>query len=80
MSYNSIKKGNLQDISAISFIKEKTIANEIVFTRADKGNTVIAIAQSGYIIKTTEFLNSYDILDSDPTADYHSEIEKVILN
>ena len=43
MSFNSIKKGNLQDISAISSIKEKTIGNEIVFTRADKGKTVIAI-------------------------------------
>ena len=76
--YNHKKSGNIQDIIAISSIKQKITDKEIVFTRADKGNTVIAISKEEYVSKTTDFLHSYEIVDSDPTEDYKSDIVDVI--
>ena len=72
--YNHKKSGNIQDTIAISSNKQKKIDNKIVFTRADKGNTVIAISKKEYVTKTKDFLHSFKILDSDPTPDYKKEI------
>ena len=44
-----IIKRNLQDSLAIFSIQKKTADNNIVFTRVDKGNTVIAISHNDYV-------------------------------
>ena len=67
-----ILKRNLQDSIAISSIKKKTTDNNIVSTRADKGNTVITISHDSYVNKTHEFLKNYDKLELDPTKEWLS--------
>ena len=50
------------------------------FTRADKGNTVIAMKKQEYLDKIREFLGSFEVSDTNPTNIYQTEIKQVIKN
>ena len=59
--------------------KSREIDKEVVFTRADKGKTIIAIDKVDYISKTKDFIEShYFPLNKDPTDEYQKEIKKVV--
>ncbi|XP_074029443.1 uncharacterized protein [Leptinotarsa decemlineata] len=61
-------------------IKQKVKDNEVIFTRADKGRTVIALNKKDYIGKTLDFLNSgsYEILRNDPTTMYQKKVKETL--
>lgn len=54
----------------------------MVFTKADKGKTIIAIRNKNYVEKTLEYSNSgnYQILNRDPTEIFRKEIKSVLEN
>lgn len=70
------------DIDILKSIRQKSDTENLVFTKADKGNTVVAISQIGYIQETLEFLNSgtNEILKKDPTHIFQKAIKCVIQN
>lgn len=61
-------------------LKLKSNTNEIVFTRADKGNSVIAIPKPDYIEKTESFLtkDKYKIILKDPTENFQKRTKHII--
>lgn len=71
-----------EEYALVNSIKNKSVENNIVFTRADKGKTVIALNKENYISKTTEFLNpnQYQIIKSDPTEIFQKQIKNIILD
>ena len=71
------KKRYLQN-NIIHSIKQKLIDNKIVFTRADKGNSVIAISEAEYKNKTEVFLCNYKVSNCDPTSSFQNEIDNCI--
>lgn len=80
---NNLNSVKLLDTSTIKSIRHKTIdsktsENKVIFTRADKGNTVIAIDKENYIEKTLDFLKDYECSRSDPTKEYQTEIVDAI--
>lgn len=79
-SFNKNRIFNHDIINIIKSIKNKAISNDIIFTRADKGTTVIAIHKNEYINKTLEFLNTgnYDKLKYNPTNKYQLEIKNTL--
>ncbi|XP_049853633.1 uncharacterized protein LOC126334934 [Schistocerca gregaria] len=58
-------------------LKEKLQANNIIVTRADKGNSTVLINNEQYIEKTMDFISSNNItkLKSDPTARFQTYIK-----
>ena len=69
-----------QDIQIAKDINNKS--SDIIFTKADKGNTVVAINKVDYIQKTLEFLNlnNYLTLKRDPTDIFQKTIKTTIQN
>lgn len=69
------------DTDTLKSIKSKINENNVTFTRADKGNTVIALNSSDYKEKTLSFLdpNNYKILKSDPTEKFNKEIKSTLV-
>lgn len=69
-----------QETKLIKQIKNKS--DNIVFTKADKGNTVIAIDKTDYIQKTLDFLDptKYIHLKTDPTNKYQKIIKNIVVN
>lgn len=67
-----------QETQIIKQIKKKS--KDIIFTKADKGNTVIAINKLDYITKTLNFLDptKYIKLKIDPTNKYQKIIKHTI--
>ena len=58
-------------------IQSKSTAEDkkVVFTKEDKGKTVIAINKSDYLSKTKDFIDShYFPLNNDSTEKYQKEI------
>lgn len=68
------------DLNTAKKIKGKSETNDLIFTRADKGKSVICIQKEDYIEKTLKFLDSdnHNILNKDPTIKYKSKINKAI--
>lgn len=73
--FNSDPEHNL-----VKSIKEKSDKNDIVFTKADKGNTVIAIEKTQYIQKTLAFIQNgnFGTINSDPTNKFQKRIKEEI--
>lgn len=67
--FNDFPGNFSNDLSLIKIIKKKSAEHDIIFTRADKGKTVIAIKQEDYTSKTIDFLNSeiFQEIKRDPT-------------
>lgn len=63
-------------------IKQKSVDENVIFTKADKGNTVVAMASNEYVQKTLEFLNParYIILSKDPTEIFQKTVKTIINN
>lgn len=51
-----------------------------IFTKVDKGHTVVAINQDVYISKTNEFISSgnFTIIAKDPATNFQIEFKSVI--
>lgn len=62
----------------IKSIKQKTIENNLIFTKADKGNTVIAMHKNEYKEKTLVFLDKYEIASGNPTYIFQKDVKKAI--
>ena len=59
--------------------KSREIDIEVVFTRADKGKTIIAIDKVDYIPKTKDFIELHYLpLNEDHTDEYQKKIKKVV--
>ena len=67
-------------VDLIKSIKQKTVENKIVFTRADKGNSVIGMYRVEYADKTLEFLNAYELLVYNPTENTKKKLKLLLLN
>lgn len=69
-----------KEYAIVESIKNKTIENNIIFTRADKGNTVVALNQDDYFTKTFTFLDpaKFQKIHFDPTAVFQKLIKEVI--
>ena len=61
-------------------MKNKCIKNKIIFTRADKGKTVIAMKKQESLDKTREFFGSFEVSTTNPTNIHQNEIKQVIKN
>ena len=61
--------------------KIKTKSHNIIFTKADKGNTVVAIKRDEYILKTLQFLDlkQFKIIKRDPTELYQKFVKSIII-
>lgn len=63
-------------------IQQKSKLNNLIFTKADKGNTVIALTKDDYVLKTKNFIESsnFEILKKDPTNKFQKEIKSAVEN
>lgn len=61
-------------------IKSKLIDNNLVVTKADKGNTLVIAERQEYDNKIKDFLNSgpFDILQMDPTKKYNDLVRNTL--
>ena len=55
-------------------IKLKTANNNLIFTCADEGNTVIAMYKLVYVEKTVELLHNFEIGDTSLAGVHQKEI------
>lgn len=58
-------------------LKDKIELNNLIVTKADKGNATVIMDKQDYIDKTVEFLtsNNIQVLDKDPTQTYQKNIK-----
>ncbi|KAI5642939.1 reverse transcriptase (RNA-dependent DNA polymerase) domain-containing protein [Phthorimaea operculella] len=70
------------DIKTIKSIKKKIEQNDLVITKADKGNTVVVTSQQEYNEKVNQFLSgdTFVTLNKDPTAKYNKAVNDTILS
>ena len=68
------------ELNLVKSIKEKTDKNNIIFTKADKGNTVIAIEKPHYIQKTIDFIQkgTFGTINFDPTNKFQKQVKQEI--
>ncbi|KAI5636419.1 hypothetical protein NE865_10839 [Phthorimaea operculella] len=68
------------DEKTLRNIKKKIKDNDLIVTKADKGNTLIITTKVEYTQKVDEFLNSgqFQILKKDPTESFNKEIKNVV--
>ena len=61
-------------------IKQKSVSENIVFSRVDKGNYLVALNTSDYINKTLSFLDNdiYTPLNKDPTFIFQRELKSCL--
>ena len=74
---------NIHNTNTSQIVKEiKTKSHNIIFTKADKGNTVVAIKRDEYISKTLQFLDpkQFKIIKRDPTELYQKFVNSIIIN
>lgn len=81
---NLIKNGYFSQFERPSFdhqlltsIRQKSIKNDIIFTKADKGHTVISLKKDDYIKKTLDFLSAgnYIMIKNDPTNKFLEKLK-----
>ena len=63
-------------------IKQKSVSENVVFSRADKGNSVVATNKFDYINKTLSFFDNdiYTLLNKDPTFIFKQELKSCFSN
>lgn len=68
------------DKKIIIGLKEKIDVEELIITKADKGNTTVIMHKKDYIDKTLEFIQSNNIttLNRDPTLAYQRQLKKAL--
>lgn len=73
------RQSKLELYTALS-LRKKAEEASLVFTKADKGNSVVAISNTQYISKTLDFLKDEQIqeIPSDPTLIYQKLTKSVI--
>jgi hypothetical protein len=61
-------------------LSQKITENNLIVSKADKGNTVVVMERSNYIHKVEEIIHNDDfvLLQSDPTKRFASEIKEAI--
>jgi hypothetical protein len=67
-------------MTEIKKLKEKVKRNNLIITRADKGNTMIIMGKTEYISKTEEFIEQgpYETVKYDYTNRYQAKIKKLM--
>lgn len=80
VNYESNKLANPSDNSLVKSIKKIIKDNNLIFTRADKGNTIIALHREQYTEKTEDFLRGFEKEDENPTTKYQTEVKNTIRN
>lgn len=68
------------DIKITKQIKSKLKNNDLILTKADKGNVTVIMTKQDYIDKTLDFITKTNCikLDKDPTDSYHKDIQQVL--
>lgn len=68
------------DSVVIKSLRKKVSTNNLVITKADKGNTVVIATKTDYHNKITDFLNSadFEILKKDPTVIFNTEVKNIV--
>lgn len=69
---------NSSEFKTALSIKNKCLENKVVLTRADKGNSIVALEREDYIAKSNEFLKTYEKLKKDPTLSFQTEIKSAL--
>lgn len=74
------KKSYNPDKHTIIGLKEKIKADELIVTKADKGNTTVIMHKNDYINKTLEFIqvNNITQLNKDPTIAYQRQLKNAL--
>lgn len=69
-----------KELKTITSLNKKMKQNNIINTKADKGNSIILINKDDYIAKTLKFFNENNIneINKDPTEKYYNQIKKAI--
>lgn len=68
-----------QNFRALKDLNTKLKNNDVVHTRADKGNSIVLINNKDYINKTLEFITDNNIIeiDKDPTDKFQQKIKTI---
>ncbi|XP_045460984.1 uncharacterized protein LOC123671279 [Harmonia axyridis] len=71
---------NKNESLVLKQIKKKASENDLIITKADKGNTVTFLNRNDYLIKTESLLNSNNFLELkfDPTSKFQTAVKKTI--
>lgn len=71
---------NNNNTTSLKKIKEKIKDNNLIISKADKGNTVVIMNKTDYITKTEEFINNNNvtILNKDPTVKYNIQLKQAL--
>lgn len=79
-STNSSSRGSGSEILALKSLKRKINSNDLVLTKADKGNTIVVMNRDSYKEKVEEVIHGEDFvrLRSDPTKKFKSEVRNLI--
>ena len=73
---------NGMERNVLNSIKRKIQTDNLIVTKADKGNCLVIQNRPTYIEKTTNFLNEngFTLLHKDPTTAYHTKHKSIIKN
>jgi hypothetical protein len=63
-------------------LRNNLITNNVILVTADRGRTIVAIDDTMYGEKLTDFLNSnpFSVLTKDPTDRYQNQIQQTLVN
>jgi len=67
---------------SLKSIKQKIKDEDLIITKADKGNTVVVMGKSEYQEKTLQFLNNNDVTEikKDPTNIHQTAVKRTLKN
>ena len=68
------------DLRTLKSIRTKVRDNDLVVTKADKGNTIVVLNRDSYNTKVNNVIQSsdFEVLNSDPTAKYNAAVKKAV--
>ncbi|XP_049940670.1 uncharacterized protein LOC126416829 [Schistocerca serialis cubense] len=75
-------KNNQTEAATMKRLKQKLTNNNVLITRADKGNVTVLMDKEQYITKTKEYINTNAIqkLKSDPTTRFQANVKRTLKN
>ncbi|XP_068628091.1 uncharacterized protein [Battus philenor] len=78
--HDSPSNTSVDEIRVAKSLKRKIRDNNLIVTKADKGNSIVILDHNDYIGKVNNIIHSGDFvaLRSDPTTRYNTEIKKAI--
>src|SRR5436190_23022811 len=75
-------KLSLLHANIIQNIHQKLSNNNLILSKADKGNSIVILDKSNYLVKVNDFINNGNIseLKSDPTPSFQLKLRLLLKN